>query len=118
MINYLTKAVTKFFGTKSERDIKELMPIVENVKVEFAKLSNLTDNQLRQKTVDLKALIQERLAKYDAEISDFKLEIEGNPEMSVDVKENIFNQIDKLEVERNKSLEVVLMEILLRHLRL
>ena len=36
MINYLTKAVTKFFGTKSERDIKELMPIVENVKVEFA----------------------------------------------------------------------------------
>ncbi|MDI9876683.1 preprotein translocase subunit SecA [Flectobacillus rivi] len=112
MINYLTKAVTKFFGTKSERDIKELMPIVENVKVEFAKLSNLTDNQLRQKTVDLKALIQERLAKYDAEISDFKLEIEGNPEMSVDVKENIFNQIDKLEVERNKSLEVVLMEIL------
>lgn len=112
MINYLTKAVTKFFGTKSERDIKELMPIVENVKVEFAKLSNLTDNQLRQKTVDLKALIQERLAKYDAEISDFKLEIEGNPEMSVDVKENIFNQIDKLEVDRNKSLEVVLMEIL------
>ena len=72
MINYLTKAVTKFFGTKSERDIKELMPIVENVKVEFAKLSSLTDNQLRQKTVDLKALIQERLAKYDAEISDFK----------------------------------------------
>ena len=72
----------------------------------------MTDNQLRQKTVDLKALIQERLAKYDAEISDFKLEIEGNPEMSVDVKENIFNQIDKLEVERNKSLEVVLMEIL------
>ncbi|NBB28188.1 preprotein translocase subunit SecA [Cellulophaga sp. BC115SP] len=112
MINYLTKAVTKFFGTKSERDIKELMPIVENVKVEFAKLSNLTDNQLRQKTVDLKALIQERLARYDAEISDFKLEIEGNPEMSVDVKENIFNQIDKLEVDRNKSLEVVLMEIL------
>ena len=112
MINYLTKAVTKFFGTKSERDIKELMPIVENVKVEFAKLSSLTDNQLRQKTVDLKALIQERLAKYDAEISDFKLEIEGNPEMSVDVKENIFNQIDKLEVDRNKSLEVVLMEIL------
>ena len=112
MINYLTKAVTKFFGTKSERDIKELMPIVENVKVEFAKLSSLTDNQLRQKTVDLKALIQERLAKYDAEISDFKLEIEGNSEMSVDVKENIFNQIDKLEVERNKSLEVVLMEIL------
>ncbi|WP_370520401.1 preprotein translocase subunit SecA [Cellulophaga sp. BC115SP] len=111
-MNYLTKAVTKFFGTKSERDIKELMPIVENVKVEFAKLSNLTDNQLRQKTVDLKALIQERLARYDAEISDFKLEIEGNPEMSVDVKENIFNQIDKLEVDRNKSLEVVLMEIL------
>ncbi|WP_026994289.1 preprotein translocase subunit SecA [Flectobacillus major] len=112
MINYLTKAVTKFFGTKSERDIKELLPIVENVKVEYAKLSSLTDDQLRQKTADLKALIQERLAKFDADISDLKMEIEANPEMSVDAKEGIFNEVDKLELERNKELEVVLMDIL------
>ena len=112
MINLLTKAVTKFFGTKSERDIKEIMPIVEKTKAEYAKLYSISDEQLRQRTAQLKATIQERLAKFDNEIADLALGVEANPEMSVDAKEDIFNQIDKLSADRNKELEVVLLDIL------
>ncbi len=112
MINYLTKAITAFFGTKSERDIKELLPIVENINKVYATLQGLTDDELRQQSANLKALIQERLAKVDADISDLKMEVEANPDMSVDAKENIFNEIDKLRLERNKQLEVILMDIL------
>ncbi|MDR6561085.1 MULTISPECIES: preprotein translocase subunit SecA [unclassified Arcicella] len=112
MINSITKAVTKLFGTKSERDIKELMPYVIKTNAEFATLRNLSDEQLRQQTADLKAIIQKNLAKIDAEISDLKLEVEANQEMSVDAKETIFNQIDKLQLDRDKQLEVVLLEIL------
>ncbi|MEA5425557.1 MULTISPECIES: preprotein translocase subunit SecA [Arcicella] len=112
MINSITKAVTKLFGTKSERDIKELMPYVIKTNAEFASLRNLSDEQLRQQTADLKAIIQKNLAKIDADISDLKLEVEANQEMSVDAKETIFNQIDKLQLDRDKQLEVVLLEIL------
>ncbi len=71
MINSITKAVTKLFGTKSERDIKELMPYVIKTNAEFASLRNLSDEQLRQQTADLKAIIQKNLAKIDAEICVF-----------------------------------------------
>ena len=114
MINYITKAVTNLFGTKSSRDIKELSPYVEKTNSEFAKLRNLTDEQLRQQTAELKAIIQKNLAKIDADITDLKMEIEANPDMSVDAKEVIFNQIDAFELDRNKQLEVVLLEILPR----
>jgi preprotein translocase subunit SecA len=112
MINYITKTVTKLFGTKSERDIKELLPYVQKVNTEFDKLKNLSDDQLRQKSADLKDVIKNRLAKIDANVSDLKMEIEANQEMSVDAKENIFNQIDALLLDRNKQLEVILMDIL------
>jgi preprotein translocase subunit SecA len=114
MINYITKAVTKMFGTKSDRDIKELMPYVEKTNAEYSKLRNLSDEQLRQQTAELKEIIQKNLAKIDADISDLKMEIEANPDMSVDAKESIFNQIDTLGLDRNKQLEVVLLEILPR----
>ena len=114
MINYITKAVTKMFGTKSDRDIKELMPYVEKTNAEYSKLQNLSDEQLRQQTAELKEIIQKNLAKIDADISDLKMEIEANPEMSVDAKEVIFNQIDTFGLDRNKQLEVVLLEILPR----
>ena len=114
MINYITKAVTNLFGTKSSRDIKELSPYVEKTNSEFAKLRNLSDEQLRQQTAELKEIIQKNLAKIDADIADLKMEIEANPDMSVDAKEVIFNQIDAFELDRNKQLEVVLLEILPR----
>jgi preprotein translocase subunit SecA len=72
MINYITKAVTKMFGTKSDRDIKELMPYVEKTNAEYSKLRNLSDEQLRQQTADLKEIIKKNLAKIDADISDLK----------------------------------------------
>ena len=102
------------FGTKSDRDIKELMPYVEKTNAEYSKLRNLSDEQLRQQTAELKEIIQKNLAKIDADIADLKMEIEANPEMSVDAKETIFNQIDTLGLDRNKQLEVVLLEILPR----
>ena len=102
------------FGTKSDRDIKELMPYVEKTNAEYSKLRNLSDEQLRQQTADLKEIIKKNLAKIDADIADLKMEIEANPEMSVDAKETIFNQIDTLGLDRNKQLEVVLLEILPR----
>jgi hypothetical protein len=34
-MNLLTTLLTKFFGNKSERDIKEIAPFVEQTKLEF-----------------------------------------------------------------------------------
>jgi preprotein translocase subunit SecA len=46
MFSILSKSVTKIFGTKSDRDIKAIMPLVEQIKAAYALLSHLSDDEL------------------------------------------------------------------------
>jgi preprotein translocase subunit SecA len=111
MLKYITGGVAKLFGSKSERDIKELLPILDKIKTEFSKLQSIDDNALRQKTFEIKAAINAKLQSTDARLAELSLRLKDS---SIDVaeKEAIFSEIDKLESDRNKQLEVILMEVL------
>ena len=112
MINLITKGITKLFGTKSQRDIRELLPYVEKVNTEFAQLQSLSNDELRNVTTRLKQVIAERLQPIDTQLADLNQQIANQPDLDVDAKQRIFAQIDKLEADRNKELEVVLLDIL------
>ena len=92
MFSILSKTVTKIFGTKSERDIKAIMPIVEKIKEEYARLHELSDDALRAKSYEFKQRIQDFLADIDTQISS--LREQGNATEDVDEKETYFSQID------------------------
>jgi preprotein translocase subunit SecA len=104
--------ISKLFGSKSERDVKSLIPIVEKVKAEFAKLGNISNDDLREKTITFKETIKEGLAEIDSEIAAIKEQTENNPDLDVNEKVGLYTQLDKLEKDRNKQLEVILMDIL------
>ncbi|RZK68885.1 MAG: hypothetical protein EOO85_23390, partial [Pedobacter sp.] len=53
--------LTKIFGSKSERDIKTIQPIVTKISEEYAKLSGLSNDELRNKTVYFKEVIAKAL---------------------------------------------------------
>jgi preprotein translocase subunit SecA len=112
MFNFLTKGITKIFGTKSDRDLKDLTPYVAKVNEAFELLRTLSDDQLRQKTTEFKALINQRLEPISSQIASLRQQVEENYDMDVNEKEGIFQQIDKLDVETNRVLEEVLLEIL------
>lgn len=112
MIKFLTKSFTGLFGTKSERDLKELAPYVEYVNAEFAKLRSLSHDQLRNATQELKTFIAKELKGIDEQIEALRQQVKSNPEMEVDAKESIFKKIDTLGLERDKELEKVLLQIL------
>ena len=80
MISFISKSVTKIFGTKSERDIKALMPIVESIKIEYAKLASLTDDELRGKTAEFKSRIAASLADIDNQITSLHTSAEETEE--------------------------------------
>ncbi|HEV7349106.1 preprotein translocase subunit SecA [Telluribacter sp.] len=101
---------SKLFGTKSERDLKDLTPYVGKINAEYAKLASLSHDELRAKSAELKAYISESLKSIDDQIAQLRQQAEDEPD--VDSKETIFKQIDALELDRNKELEKVLMEIL------
>ncbi|HTI59735.1 preprotein translocase subunit SecA [Mucilaginibacter sp.] len=104
--------ISKLFGSKSERDIKSIQPIVERIKEEYAKLDGISNDELRAKTVAFKETIKEGLAEIDAELQEIKDRIEQNPGLDVNEKVELYRQVDKLEKDRNKELEVILMNIL------
>ncbi|MES2797682.1 MAG: preprotein translocase subunit SecA, partial [Bacteroidota bacterium] len=112
MFDFITKSIANVFGTKSDRDLKELSPYVISTTEEYLKLSSISDEALRGKTAEFKAIIAEKLAEIDTQIEELKQNAETDLDLSVDEKEVIFNKIDKLELERNKELELVLKEIL------
>ena len=114
MFNFLTKSITKVFGTKSDRDVKELNPYVDATNIEFAKLQNLSNDEFRAKTKELQDYIQERLSVIDDEVKSLKEGLDNNPEQTVDQKEFVFKKIDELKIKRNEELEKVLLDILPR----
>jgi preprotein translocase subunit SecA len=103
--------LNKLFGSKSERDIKLIKPLIDQIKEEYNKLNNLTHDELREKTVGFKSHIKSRQADIDQAISELKLKAEA-PELPINVKTDIYDEVDKLLQDRDKDLEKVLMEIL------
>jgi preprotein translocase subunit SecA len=104
--------ISKLFGSKSERDVKGILPIVEKIKAEFSKLDGISHDELRAKTIAFKETIKQGLAEIDAELQELKDRIENNPDLEVSEKVELYTQVDKLEKDRNKELEVILMDIL------
>jgi preprotein translocase subunit SecA len=112
MIKFLTKSITSIFGTKSERDLKDLSPVVALVAAEFTKLGSLSNDALRAESDGLKKYIAQELKAIDDKIIVLREQMDENPDMNVDTKEGIFKQIDVLGTDRDKALEVVLLDIM------
>ncbi len=108
----MLKLIAKIFGTKSEKDIKRMMPLVEQTKREGEKLPSLSHDQLRAKTREVQQTIDERLKPIDDQIAALRQRIQTEENLDIHEKEDIFGQIDKLEAQRNKDLEKVLIEVL------
>jgi preprotein translocase subunit SecA len=112
MIGLITKGISKVFGSKSERDIKLVMPYVEKIKEVYPTLKDISDDELRGRTQQLKSRISEELSEIDTNIQEIQTKIDTDERLAVHEKEELFAQIDKLEEDRNSKLEDFLMEML------
>lgn len=108
----MLKFITKVFGTKSDRDLKAILPLVKEINAEYDKLRNLSDDQIRAITEELKGNINSELADVDAEIAKLNQQVEDDKSLDLHQKDAIYNQVDALEEDRNKKLEDVLMTLL------
>jgi len=101
-----------FLGDKSSSDLKEIQPVVDDILLAEKSLINLSADELRAKSTDLRIRINDHIADLQGEIDELKIKAETMPESDLDAKEAVFDRIDKLELEINEELEVVLAEIL------
>jgi len=102
--------VKKIFGSKYEREVKSFSAIVDKINQNYQEYQSLSHDELRNKTNEFRERIKAHLSNIDQDIQ--QLINQSNEEKDFIRKEDLFNEVDKLKKERNKSLEVVLKEIL------
>ena len=89
--------LTRLFGDKSTRDNKALQPLLQKTLDAYENIKNLDIDSLRHKTVEFKEYIRNYVAEDEAKIAELKANVEANPDMDLEKKNDIYEQVDKLE---------------------
>src|SRR5690554_4757178 len=110
MFSSITSTIKKLVGSKADRDIREIGPKVELIKKIYPSLATLSNDELRQKTIEFKERINNYIKDDIAQVEDLKSKAEA--EENVDLKEELYKQSDENEENINDRLEEVLNEIL------
>ena len=112
MANFVEKVFGKIFGNKHEKDIKKMLPVVDSINVEYSKLKSLSNDELRGMTAVFRAEIKDYLQEVESTIAAINEQIKDDPEMDIDQKEVLYDQIDDLKLEKDVKVEEILNIIL------
>ncbi|RWZ87752.1 MAG: preprotein translocase subunit SecA [Hydrotalea sp. AMD] len=109
----MLKLMSKILGgNKSEKDVQKILPIVQKINQFYEQYKTLSNDALRNKTVEFKAKIKAHLTEIDDEIALLQQEADALPPTEIHEKDKLYHQLDKLKKERDKHIETVLNEIL------
>ncbi|BCY28538.1 preprotein translocase subunit SecA [Flavobacterium okayamense] len=109
-MSFVDSILKIFVGDKSEKDVKAIQPIIAKVKTFESSLKALSHDELRAKTAEFKGKIKAARAEKDNQIASLKEKAETTDD--IDVREDIYAEIDQLEADAYELSEKVLNEIL------
>ena len=110
MINNIIRAI--FGGTKSEKDIKEILPLVAQINEIEQKLNAGTTDELRAATKKLQQKIADAIKPQEEKIAELQAKLEEEDITSVDERESMYDTIDALKKETDEIVAKTLDEIL------
>ncbi|MBL6876452.1 MAG: preprotein translocase subunit SecA, partial [Chitinophagales bacterium] len=114
MANIVEKIFGKIFGNKHEKDIKKMLPVVDEINAEFEKLKLVSNDELRGKTLIFREEIKNHLKEVEEKITFIHDQINNDPDMDIDQKETLYDQIDALKLEKDEKVEEILAILLPR----
>ncbi|MDR2147640.1 MAG: preprotein translocase subunit SecA [Tannerella sp.] len=105
----LNDILTKLFGNKSQRDLKEITPFVEKIKSVYPSVTTLSNDELRAKSAAIRQKVQDYVSEEKAQIAALREGIEDKP---LEDRESLWAEIDKIEKNIIDKLEDVLEDVL------
>jgi preprotein translocase subunit SecA len=106
MLEGFVEVLSKLFGSKHERDVKELQPVIDNILEIEKELLSISNDELRMKTDEFKKRISDRIAEKELQKKELKEQAEqpvesteGETEIDVKSKEALYTEIDNVEKE-------------------
>ena len=98
----LNSLLSKLFGNKSQRDLKEIQPIVDKIKALGPKMETLSNDELRQVITDVRTALAQATEQDTASIAELKAKVE---ELPFEERQPLWDQIDKHEKNILDTLE-------------
>ncbi len=112
MLDQVTNVLTKVFGSKRERDVKKLWPVVEQIKSYEDEMKALSDDELKQRTENFRTQIKEAAAGIDEDIEEIKEKLNSTEEeLTVDEHRSLGEELEALEDEWLEAVEDKLDEL-------
>ena len=109
-MSFLNSLLKVFLGDKSGKDLKKLTPLVDEINNYFNKITSISNDQLRNKTIEFKKLISDETKELNKSVSNLNDQL--SKDLSNDKKEEIFKQIESLENDLIKKKSEVLDRLL------
>lgn len=108
MANFLKKLL----GSKSDRDIKAVNPYVNRIHEAYETIKQLSNDDLRAKTLEFKSRIKEYISEEEEEILRLKDKAENDESVDIESKQEIYHEVDSLEKIVYEKTQEVLRDIL------
>ncbi|WP_018674705.1 preprotein translocase subunit SecA [Riemerella columbina] len=109
-MSFLNTILKGFLGNKNEKDLKEVKKVVAKIKAAEPEIGKLSDDELRQKTVEFQDKIKDASSKVTTQIEEVKEKIKTTT--NVDEKEELYTKVEDLKKEAYEIEEKVLADIL------
>ncbi len=107
----MLKIFEKIFGSKHEKDIKKIQPLIGSINELQKSLVSLSDDQLRDKGQELKQKVRTILKPLEEEKKNLSLKLD-NPDINLEEAETINSRLDALAEEYEKATASALEDIL------
>ena len=101
--------LTKIFGNKAQRDLKEVSPVVNKIKEIYPTIEKLSHDELRARTAAIRAQLQNAVSADRKRIDDIRAEVEHT---ELDKREKLYKEIDDLDKKILDTLEAELDKVL------
>ena len=110
-MSFFLKVLSNFFGNKSQKDIKELTPVLQKIKQEYLRFPTMSNDELRAESAMLRLKIRNYIKVEEDEIATLKERAESG-EIPIEEGEKLYDRVDKLEEVILKKIEEILNEVL------
>ena len=101
--------LSKIFGNKAQRDRELIQPYIDKIELVYPSIKALSNDELRERTEEIKQRIQDYVSAETKEIADLKSQIESQ---EIEQREKTYAQIDKLSKVKLDKYEEVLTQVL------
>ena len=109
-MSLLNSVLKVFVGDKTKKDLAKILPIVEQINSHYKSFKDLSNDELRKKTLSFKNKLQSDLKQVNDQIQQIESGIKIIED--IDQKENLYQQIDDLTTESEKIITQSLQELL------